>query len=193
MNHKDTITIRDLKVDCIIGILPNERKTPQQLLVDVEIVMDLTQAAATSHISRTLDYALVGRQVRFILETGKFELLESAALAICCWLAAPVPTAHLYYVDSAAVTIRKPAALDGIGIPEVSLRRFSRDIPVVSRKHGDINEDILFTSDRVAVMRLYQFGTEKIPGSSDDYPFYKDMSCGSRDLLRLAWKHEAGS
>lgn len=191
MSYKDAIAIQNLKIDCIIGVLPHERIIPQQVVADVEMNLDLTAAGETGELARTVDYALTARQVSFILETAKFELLETAALAICTWIAAPVPSAHLYSVESVEVRLRKPAALDGNGIPEIRVKRHSRDIKSESYKEGGVIQEILFAANRVALIRVHHLGTENIPGSPNQYPCYKDLFTGPRDFLRIAWKADS--
>lgn len=188
MTIRDSIRINDLKLDCIIGILPHERKTPQPIIVDVDMSLDLTAAAETGEIRRTIDYAIITEQIIFILEHGKFNLIESAGLAIASWLAAPVPTAHLFCVESAEVRIRKPLSLEGKAVPEIRMKRFNRDIHMESIKTGDVNQEILFNSTQLALIRVYGFESSNIPRAPEAFKNYKDMSLGSRELLRLAWK-----
>lgn len=188
MTTKDAIQINDLKVDCIIGILPHERGTLQPVILDIKLVLDLTAAAENEEIRRTVDYAVVSSQVKFILEKSKFELLETAALAICSWLVAPVPSAHLYCVDSAEVRIRKPLSLEGNGIPQICIQRFSRDIKVESHPAKGVIQDVVFKTEKFAVIRVHQIGSSDIPGCPLPYTDYADLSNNPRDLLRLAWK-----
>ena len=99
MSFKDTIKISDFNVECIIGVLPREREVNQKVIIDIDMFLDLSLAAEAGKIERTVDYALVAREVQFIMEVGNFELLETAAMAIVSWLASPVPTAHLFSVE----------------------------------------------------------------------------------------------
>ena len=41
----DKITIRDMRVRCIVGILPKERITPQDVLISLSIGVELIPAA----------------------------------------------------------------------------------------------------------------------------------------------------
>jgi dihydroneopterin aldolase len=188
MSFKDTIKIQNLQCECIIGILPREREVKQEVLIDIDLVLDLSLAAESGKIERTVDYALVARQVQFILEHGEFELLETAAMAIVSWIASPIPTAHLFSVDAAEVRIRKPQALNGNGIPQISIKRFSRDLKVESRRIQEVDQDILFQSDRIAIIRVYHFGTSDIPASPSPFSKFKDFKSNSPELLRIAWK-----
>lgn len=188
MSFKDTIRIQDFNVECIIGVLPQEREIKQNVTIDIDMFLDLSLAAEAGKIERTVDYALVARQVHFIMETANFELLETAAMAIVAWLASPVPTAHLFSVEAAEVRISKPKALDGNGIPQVCIKRFSRDLKVETKHMNSVTQDILFQSDRIAIIRVYHFGSSEIPASPSPFVNYKDFNSNSRDMLRVAWK-----
>ncbi len=188
MSFKDTIKISDFNVECIIGVLPREREVKQKVIIDIDMFLDLSLAAEAGKIERTVDYALVAREVQFIMEVGNFELLETAAMAIVSWLASPVPTAHLFSVEAAEVRIRKPKALDGNGVPQVCIKRFSKDLKVETRRTNNVTQDILFQSDRIAIIRVYHFGSSDIPASPSPFDNYKDFNNNSRDLLRVAWK-----
>jgi len=187
MNFKDTIKIKNLQVECIIGILPQERKNNQKVTIDIDIELDLSIAAKSGKIERTIDYALVADQVQFIMKTGEFELLESAAMAIVSWLASPVPTAHLANIDAVEVCICKPKALAGNGIPQVRIKRYSRDLKIETKHEGNVTQDILFQSDRIAIIRVYHFGSTQKPSSLSPFNKYKDFQSNSKELLRVAW------
>ncbi|WP_019001066.1 dihydroneopterin aldolase [Succinimonas amylolytica] len=53
----DTVLIRDLRTQCILGILPEERVTPQTVVFNAELYTDLTRALSCDDISETLNYA----------------------------------------------------------------------------------------------------------------------------------------
>ncbi len=56
-NFSDTIFIRDLTVSCILGMLPQERITPQRVIFNVELYTDLSKAMHSDSINDTLNYA----------------------------------------------------------------------------------------------------------------------------------------
>ena len=53
----DRIFIRGLEFDTIVGVLPEERVTPQPLRVDLELDVDTRQAARSKDLADTVDYA----------------------------------------------------------------------------------------------------------------------------------------
>jgi dihydroneopterin aldolase len=69
------IEIRELRIEAIIGILPEERHTPQPILVDLE-------ADYRYDGEHFLDYAALAEWIRRILVEGKFGLLEEALVTL---------------------------------------------------------------------------------------------------------------
>lgn len=75
----DTVFIRQLEVDCVIGVHPWERRVEQRLLVDLELGWDMQQAAETDALADALDYSAVADTIRRVLQQGQRQLLEAAA------------------------------------------------------------------------------------------------------------------
>lgn len=75
----DKIFIRGLSVPVIIGVFPNEREAPQTLLIDLEVVADFQQAAASDALQHTIDYAQIRRSILGYTEATKFTLIETLA------------------------------------------------------------------------------------------------------------------
>jgi dihydroneopterin aldolase len=103
----DRIVIRELRIQCIVGVLPAERVTSQEVLVSLEVGTDVARAARSGKLDHTIDYAALAEQARALVVAGRYRLLETMAedLARCALqseLAAEV-----------RVTIRKPAAIAG--------------------------------------------------------------------------------
>ena len=66
MLNSDTIFIRNLVIQTIIGIHPTERTTPQTVLVSLELAT--ATAAAHDDIVNALDYERLAQRVRELLE-----------------------------------------------------------------------------------------------------------------------------
>lgn len=119
----DVIQLEGLTVDCIVGVYPDERHTPQPLRVDLALHLD-TRQAALGALSASVDYARVAGELRFLLESCRFLLLETAAEALCRYLLAPTtkdaPRARPLAVD---LRLEKPRALAGSGMPSLQVFR----------------------------------------------------------------------
>ncbi len=99
------IHLRDVKVRCILGIYPTERRTPRNVLVNIALATDITAAAKSGKIADALNYEQIENDVRRIARQGHFFLIETLAtrLADACLL---YPA-----VQAVRVTVDKPGAL----------------------------------------------------------------------------------
>ena len=101
----DRVTIDDLRVSCIIGIHPWERRSPQEVRITLSMAVDLSPAASSGRLADTIDYAELAAAAEADARRGRYRLLESLAEAL----------AHLCLqrpgVREALVRVRKPAAI----------------------------------------------------------------------------------
>ena len=100
----DTISLRGLRVRGHHGVFDFERRDGQDFVVDVELELDLTKAAATDDVADTVHYGeLAGRLVTVIAgePVNLIETLADRLAAVC--LADP-------RVAAATVTVHKPQA-----------------------------------------------------------------------------------
>ena len=113
----DMLKLNGIVVDCILGDLPEERETEQQVMVDVELALDLQDAALSDCLDDTVDYALLVGNIREAPEDAKCRLLERAAdvVADVC-LADP-------RVEHVTVGIKKFGTVAGLGSAEVRITR----------------------------------------------------------------------
>ena len=73
----DTVYIRDLRVDTVIGIFDWERRIRQTVSLDLEMATDIRRAAASDDIGDALDYKAVGKRLIAYIETSEFQLVET--------------------------------------------------------------------------------------------------------------------
>ena len=73
----NTISIVDLEVTCIIGILPNERVEEQTLLLDINLDVDIGNSAFVDEIDETIDYTIIAEMATKLAVTKKYNLIES--------------------------------------------------------------------------------------------------------------------
>lgn len=149
----DIIRLRGLAVQCIIGVYPHERHTPQPLSIDVELRLD-TRAHRKSGLRGTVDYAKISAELRFLLESCHFLLLETAAQALCAYLLAP-PTddAPRAQIDSVRLTLEKPAALSA-ATPALIIERRAEDQLYSTEQKSFGIVDVLFESRDCGIYRL---------------------------------------
>lgn len=173
---ESVIRLRSLQVQCVVGVHPHERHRPQTVLLDVDLWVDTHAAAETDHLSSTVDYDFLSQQLCFLLQHGKFQLLETAAHALCAYLIAPplqstvpirsatepimgaqpacIPSTR---INAARVTLAKPHALRAShpgAIPSVRVQRQATGQPLPSETKPFGSVEIVFENARVGIYRL---------------------------------------
>ena len=98
------------------GVTEEERSSPQEMELDVELIVDCAPAARTDRLDDAVDYAGVYRTCERIVTEQSFALLE--ALADACLRA----LLRDRRIERATVRVRKPELLEG-ATPEVELTR----------------------------------------------------------------------
>jgi dihydroneopterin aldolase len=84
------------------GVYEEEQLHPQPFEVDVELALNLQPAGLSDDLAQTVDYAHVFETCRQIVESTRFNLLETLAEAIAQELLSELP------VEEVVVRIRKP-------------------------------------------------------------------------------------
>ena len=118
----DKVHIRDLNSRCLLGIFPEEREKPQEIILNIVLFADLRKACMSDDISDTVDYKEVKKRVLAFVESSACYLVENLAqqVADIC-LTAPL-------VEKVTVTVDKPGAL-----------RFARSVAVeISRTRAGV-------------------------------------------------------
>jgi 7,8-dihydroneopterin aldolase/epimerase/oxygenase len=74
-----TIHLQQMRFHGHHGVLPEERRLGQPWIVDLDLVVDIAQAAASDDLTHTVNYADVFALVRDIVTGDPFDLLEALA------------------------------------------------------------------------------------------------------------------
>jgi dihydroneopterin aldolase len=112
-----------LSVECIIGFIDWERRTPQTLLIDLELPCDCTRAARNDSVEDTVDYKRVAKRVLAWLPETQFQLVETLAHRLAMLLLAE------FALEWIRVSVNKPGAI-----------RHSRDVGVsIERRRADLD------------------------------------------------------
>ncbi len=109
-----TIHIHELTIQCVVGVYPAERHTPQSLVVDIDLDLDLAPVTASGAIADTVDYDEVCRVLTAFAQRRRFHIVEifaeqAAALLLARWAS----------VQRVAIRAVKPdavAAARGVGV-----------------------------------------------------------------------------
>ena len=113
----DIITIKNLRITCIIGCKPEERVTPQEVRVTTRIGCDCRLAGHSDRLEDTINYARLSEQFIRIATEGQFSLIETLAERIAAFcLEEP-------RVSQVEVTVEKPEALPLADYAAVTITR----------------------------------------------------------------------
>jgi dihydroneopterin aldolase len=111
----DTIRLTGLRVRGHHGVLPEERRDGQDFVVDVELAVDVRDAATTDDLALTVDYGELAERLAEVVSGDPVDLLETLAtrLADAC-LREPA-------VRTVVVTVHKPQAPIRVPFDDVSV------------------------------------------------------------------------
>jgi 7,8-dihydroneopterin aldolase/epimerase/oxygenase len=73
------ISINELEVHFNVGVTDEERAKPQRLLISVDMSHDLTSAAISDRIEKSIDYQRVAEAIIKFGESRSWKLLEKLA------------------------------------------------------------------------------------------------------------------
>lgn len=75
----DTILVRDLRVEVLIGIHKRERHAPQVVSIDLDIGLPGETVFKSDKVSDTVDYEQVALAIGKLAASGHFRLVETFA------------------------------------------------------------------------------------------------------------------
>ena len=116
----DTIYLRGLKVETVIGIFDWERAIRQRVVIDLEMSANIAAAAATDRIEQTLDYKGVAKRIIAFVEASEFQLVETLAERIATLIR------DEFGVGWLRVRVGKPGAIRGADDVGVVIERGAR-------------------------------------------------------------------
>lgn len=113
----DTVFVRGLVVEAILGIHPSEREIPQPVRISFAMTADVARAAREDRIEHAVDYAKACTLVADLTRNGRFRLAETLAEHIAQLLLREFP------VHRVRVEVEKPAAIAAADSVGVSIER----------------------------------------------------------------------
>jgi FolB domain-containing protein len=101
----DRIFIRDLTLACTIGVNDWEREVRQPVKIDLDLEVDLREAAQSDDLAQTVDYKRIRDRVETLVTQSQCFLIES--------LAGQIAEACLedHRIRAVRVFLQKPGAL----------------------------------------------------------------------------------
>lgn len=108
----DRIVVADLPLRTRVGVTDAERAEEQDVLIDVELSLDLSQAGRTDALEHTIDYEGVCDVVASTVRARAHRLIEAVAESCAAEVLSAFPS-----VVEVHVRVRKPGALRARGVP----------------------------------------------------------------------------
>jgi dihydroneopterin aldolase len=122
--RSDSIFLRGLAVECIIGFIEWERRLKQTVVIDLELPVDCAHAALTDEVADTLDYKKLAKRVIAFVEESHFKLVETLAHRTALLII------EEFGVEWVRLSLNKPGAI-----------RNSRDVGVsIERTRADLSQ-----------------------------------------------------
>ena len=116
----DSIRIRGLKVEAIVGVHDWERRLPRPVVIDLELATDAARAARSDALKDALDYAGVAKAVDDFVGASQFQLVETLAERLAEKLRADFGVAWV------KLEVHKPGAVPGAQDVSVAIERGKR-------------------------------------------------------------------
>jgi dihydroneopterin aldolase len=113
----DTIFLSEVKVQTKLGVPEWERMTPQTIVLDIEMQVDLSRACQSDAIEDTIDYGLVVQRIRETLAEHSFQLVEKLAEHVCQLIL------QEFNAQAVRIKVSKPAILPGLKALGVEITR----------------------------------------------------------------------
>ena len=102
----NTISLVDLEITCIIGILPYERVKEQNILLDIDLDVDFGDSSYTDDINETIDYTNIAEMATQLAISKKYKLIESF-----CFDLTNLFLDTFKIIQKSNITVKKPNAL----------------------------------------------------------------------------------
>jgi dihydroneopterin aldolase len=117
----DTVFIRDLSMDAVIGVFGWERQVQQKITINLEMATDISKAAATDDLEYTLDYKAISQRIRVLVDDNQPKLVETLIELIATTVMAE------FNIPWLRISIAKPGAVRGSAAVGVTIERGKRD------------------------------------------------------------------
>jgi FolB domain-containing protein len=114
---KMTISIPNLKAKTILGVYDWEKEQKREVVINLTVVVDASDAMESDAIEDTLDYHILSQEIVEFLDANSFSLLEALAKALI-----DLVLAHAI-VEEVSLEIQKAGAIEHAPYVSVSANK----------------------------------------------------------------------
>ena len=118
----DTIFLRGLEIECLIGFIEWERRIRQKVVIDFELPVDCARAARSDEVVDTLDYKRVAKRIIEFVTASEFKLVETLSHRVAMLVLEEFDVAWI------RLSVNKPGAIRGSRDVGVSIERTRADL-----------------------------------------------------------------
>lgn len=101
----DTIFVKALTLHAYHGVMPHEAKVGQTFSIDLDLTIDLSEAARTDRLAQTVSYDQVVAVAQQAFTGKRYKLIEAAAGAVV-----DAVLAKFDKITAVRITVHKPHA-----------------------------------------------------------------------------------
>lgn len=112
---EDLLTLSGLRARAHHGVFEHERQDGQEFVIDVQVWLDSSPAAASDDLAQTVHYGILAEEVVAAVERDPVDLIETVAERIATVVLAHPP------VLRTRVTLHKPFAPITVPFDDVSI------------------------------------------------------------------------
>jgi len=113
----DRLIIENATYPCTLGVTDEERSLRQIVKIDISMVYDSRKAGSTDSIADTIDYSLINKQIRELLNSKSYCLIEKMAEDVAKEIL------NTQKVRKIKVLVRKPFALKNAASTAIEIER----------------------------------------------------------------------
>jgi len=117
----DQIQIKDLHLRTIIGINEEERRSLQDVIINLALDTDMSAAGESDDIAQAVNYRTLTKRIIQMVETSQYYLVEKLAVEIAAICLEDTR------IERVRVTVEKPGALRFARSVGVSIERVRRN------------------------------------------------------------------
>jgi len=101
-DKKDKILLKNVTLYAHLGVKKEEREKRQKIAIDIEISLNLEEAARSDNLEKTVDYEKIYNLIKERIEAKKYHLLEALAQDITQQILKDFP------IDEVLIRVKKP-------------------------------------------------------------------------------------
>lgn len=111
------IFIRGISVSASVGVTQKELRVKQKIVVDIELVKDISKASETDDLQHTINYVDVTHDIKNLVSGKKYKLIETLTEDVAKYVL------HKYNPEAVTVKVHKPEiASMKLGIRDLGIK-----------------------------------------------------------------------